>query len=132
MNKQNNCQCVVCNVEQSLLDSLSTQTARTHFKALANSHPVLNHLESPLDVVTKLRRQGERGRGEVLRSPGASTNKGLSTRSLAIEGVTRWVTTLAGLSVESSAGPVKRSSWCGPKGINLMPQRQVAPADENR
>src|SRR5437660_393850 len=35
MNKENNCQCVVCQVEESLLNSLSTQTARTHFQALA-------------------------------------------------------------------------------------------------
>jgi hypothetical protein len=63
---------------------------------------------------------------------GYINQQGPSTRSLAIEGVTRWVTTLAGLSVESSAGPVKRSSWCGPKGINLIAQRQVAPANENR
>jgi hypothetical protein len=59
MSKENNCQCVVCNVEAALLDSFSTQTARNHFKALANNYPGLNHLESPLDVVTKLRRQGE-------------------------------------------------------------------------
>jgi hypothetical protein len=59
MNKENNCQCVVCNVEAALLDSFSTQTARNHFKALANNYPILSHFESPLDVVTKLRRQGD-------------------------------------------------------------------------
>jgi hypothetical protein len=54
MNKENNCQCVVCQVEQSLLDSLSTQTARTHFQALAANHPVLNHFNSPADVIARL------------------------------------------------------------------------------
>jgi hypothetical protein len=62
---KDNCQCVVCNVEAALLDSLSTQTARNHFKALANNYPVLKHLESPLDVVTKLRREGEAVSQEV-------------------------------------------------------------------
>ncbi len=54
MNKENNCQCVVCQVEQSLLDSLSTQTARTHFQALASNYPVLNHFDSPTEVVARL------------------------------------------------------------------------------
>jgi hypothetical protein len=54
MNKENNCQCVVCQVEQSLLDSLSTQTARTHFQALAANHPVLNQFNSPADVIARL------------------------------------------------------------------------------
>ena len=35
MNKENNCRCVVCQVERSLVNSLSTQTAQTHFQALA-------------------------------------------------------------------------------------------------
>jgi len=56
--------------------------------------------------------------------------QGPSTRSLATEGVTRWVMTLAGLTVESSIGPERRSSWCGPKGINVI--AQVTPANENR
>lgn len=54
MNKENNCQCVVCQVERSLLDSLSTQTARTHFQALAANHSVLNHFNSPADVIARL------------------------------------------------------------------------------
>ena len=37
MNKENNCQCVVCQVEQSLLDSLSTQTARTPSSSSSSS-----------------------------------------------------------------------------------------------
>ncbi len=53
-NKENNCTCVVCQVEQSLLDSLSTQTARIHFQALAANHPVLNHFDSPADVIARL------------------------------------------------------------------------------
>ncbi len=52
--KENNCKCVVCQVEQSLLDSLSTQTARIHFQALAANHPVLNHFDSPADVIARL------------------------------------------------------------------------------
>ena len=54
MNKENNCQCVVCQVEQSLLDSLSTRTARIHFQALASNHPILNHFDSPADVIVTL------------------------------------------------------------------------------
>jgi hypothetical protein len=54
MNKENNCTCVVCKVEQSLLDSLSTQTARTHFQALASNHPILSHFDSPADVIAQL------------------------------------------------------------------------------
>jgi hypothetical protein len=59
MSKENNCQCVVCNVEAALLDSFSTQTARNHFKDLAEDYPVLKHVESPLDAISKLQRQGE-------------------------------------------------------------------------
>jgi hypothetical protein len=59
MNKENNCQCVVCQVEESLLNSLSTQTARTHFQALATNYPVLNHFSSPTDLVEYLHQQGE-------------------------------------------------------------------------
>ena len=59
MNKQNNCPCVVCNVEAALLDSFSTQTARNHFKALASNYPVLSHFQSPLEAVAKLHEQGE-------------------------------------------------------------------------
>ena len=59
MNKENNCRCVVCQVEQSLLDSLSTQTARNHFKALASNYPVLNHFTSPIALVSHLHEQGD-------------------------------------------------------------------------
>jgi hypothetical protein len=54
MSKENNCKCVVCQVEQSLLNSLSTQIARTHFQALASNHPVLNHFDSPAEVIARL------------------------------------------------------------------------------
>ena len=59
MSKENNCQCVVCQVEQSLLDSLSTQTARTHFQALAHNYPILNHFDSPSDVIAQLHQHKE-------------------------------------------------------------------------
>jgi DNA-directed RNA polymerase specialized sigma24 family protein len=54
MKKENNCKCVVCQIEQSLLKSLSTQTSRTHFQTLASNYPVLNHFDSPADVIVKL------------------------------------------------------------------------------
>jgi hypothetical protein len=54
MQKENNCGCVVCQVERSLLNSLSTQTARTHFQALARNHSILNHFDSPADVIAQL------------------------------------------------------------------------------
>ena len=54
MSKENNCTCVVCQVEQSLLDSLSTQTARIHFQALSANHPILSHFDSPADVIACL------------------------------------------------------------------------------
>src|SRR5690242_6300128 len=54
MNKENNCTCVVCQVEQSLLDSLSTQTARIHFQALARNYTILSHFDSPADVIAQL------------------------------------------------------------------------------
>lgn len=54
MNKENNCRCVVCQLERSLLNSLSTQTARTHFQALACNYPILNHFDSPADVISQL------------------------------------------------------------------------------
>jgi hypothetical protein len=54
MSKENNCQCGICQVEHDLLDSLSTQTARIHFQALATNHPVLNHFNSPADVIARL------------------------------------------------------------------------------
>lgn len=57
MNKENNCQCVVCNVEAALLDSFSTQTARTQFQTLASIYPVLKHFSSPIDVVEYLHEQ---------------------------------------------------------------------------
>src|SRR5438045_3606811 len=59
MNKENNCRCVVCQVEQSLLDSLSTQTARIHFQALARNYPTLNHFDSPTDVIARLHEHEE-------------------------------------------------------------------------
>lgn len=46
MNKENNCRCVVCQLERSLLNSLNTQTAGTHFQALACNYPILNHFDS--------------------------------------------------------------------------------------
>ena len=52
--KENNCQCGVCQVEQSLLDSLSTQTARIQFQALSANHPILSHFNSPSDVIVCL------------------------------------------------------------------------------
>lgn len=59
MKKENNCSCVVCKVEQHLLDSLSTQLAQDHFQSLATKHPVLNHFHSSIDVVSRLHDQGE-------------------------------------------------------------------------
>jgi hypothetical protein len=58
MNKENNCQCVVCNVEAALLDSFRTQTTRKHFKALATNYPVFSQFHSPLAAVAKLHEQG--------------------------------------------------------------------------
>src|SRR5579864_8538627 len=57
MNKEKNCHCVVCTVEAALLDSLSTQTARNHFIALANNYPVFKHVHSPLDALATLHEQ---------------------------------------------------------------------------
>src|SRR5437868_2410715 len=54
MNKENNCTCVVCQVEQNLLDSLSTQTARIHFQALARKYPILSNFDSPTEVIAQL------------------------------------------------------------------------------
>ena len=54
MNKENNCRCVVCQVERSLVNSLSTQTAQTHFQALARNCSALNHFASPADVIAQL------------------------------------------------------------------------------
>src|SRR5215469_5395987 len=54
MPKENNCSCAVCQVERSLLNSLSTQTARTHFQALARNYTILNHFDSPADVIAQL------------------------------------------------------------------------------
>jgi hypothetical protein len=54
MQRENNCRCVVCDVERSLLNSLSTQTARTHFQALVRNHSILNHFNSPADVIVQL------------------------------------------------------------------------------
>lgn len=57
--KENNCQCAICHVEAALLDSLSTQTARTHFQALAKNYLVLNHFTSPVELITQLHEHGE-------------------------------------------------------------------------
>jgi len=54
MLKENNCCCAVCQVERRLLNSLSTQTARTHFQALARNYPILNHFDSPSKVIAQL------------------------------------------------------------------------------
>lgn len=54
MLKESNCCCTVCQVERSLLNSLSTQIARTHFQALARNYPILNHFDSPADVIAQL------------------------------------------------------------------------------
>jgi len=54
MPKENNCRCVVCDIERGLLGSLSTQIARTEFQALALSHPALNYFDSPADVIAQL------------------------------------------------------------------------------
>jgi hypothetical protein len=54
MFKKNNCCCVVCQVERSLLNSLSTQIARIQFQALARTYPILNHFDSPADVIAQL------------------------------------------------------------------------------
>jgi hypothetical protein len=51
MPKENNCRCVVCEIERSLLNSLSTQIARTQFQALARNYPILNHFDSPADGI---------------------------------------------------------------------------------
>src|SRR5262249_51565861 len=59
MHNENNCQCVVCNVEAALLGSFSTQIARNHFQALAKNYPVLNHFTSPVEVITQLHDQDE-------------------------------------------------------------------------
>jgi DNA-directed RNA polymerase specialized sigma24 family protein len=69
MYKENNCECVVCKVEQELLKTLNTQTSRNHFKALASDHPVSKDLSSPLEVVAQLHRQSEavnHGRGNQI------------------------------------------------------------------
>ena len=57
MNKENNCQCAVCNVEAALLDSFSTQSAQIHFQAFAANYPVLNHFSSPVVLVERLHGQ---------------------------------------------------------------------------
>ena len=54
MIKENNCRCVVCDIERNLLNSLNSQTARTHFQALARNHAVLEHFDSPADVIAQL------------------------------------------------------------------------------
>lgn len=58
MHNENNCKCVVCNVEAKLLGSFGTQIARNHFKALASSYPVLSHFSSPIDLIALLHTQG--------------------------------------------------------------------------
>jgi hypothetical protein len=59
MPKESNCQCVVCQVEQNLLDSLSTQTARIHFQVLAGKYPILNHFDSPVALIAQLHNHQE-------------------------------------------------------------------------
>ena len=54
MFKENNCCCVVCQVERSLLNSLSTQAGRTQFQPLARTYPILNHFDSPAEVIAQL------------------------------------------------------------------------------
>jgi hypothetical protein len=54
MHDENNCQCVVCNVEAALLGSFRTQIARNHFQRLASNYPVLNDFSSPLDLIAYL------------------------------------------------------------------------------
>lgn len=54
MSKENNCRCVVCEIERNLLNSLNSQTARTHFQALARNHAVLNQFDAPADVIAQL------------------------------------------------------------------------------
>src|SRR5690242_21507085 len=53
--KEKNCQCAICQIEHDLLDSLSTQTARIHFQALASNHQILNQFDSPADLLAQLR-----------------------------------------------------------------------------
>ena len=59
MFRENNCCCVVCQVERSLLNSLSTQASRTQFQAVARTYPILNHFDSPADVIAQLHGQAE-------------------------------------------------------------------------
>lgn len=54
MSKENNCRCVVCDIERNLLNSLNSQIARTHFQVLASNHAVLQHFDSPVDVIAQL------------------------------------------------------------------------------
>src|SRR5438552_13239377 len=54
MNKEKNCRCVVWQVQRSLVNSQSTQTARTHFQAIARNCSALNHFASPADVIAQL------------------------------------------------------------------------------
>src|SRR5260370_940256 len=54
MNKENNCCCVVCQVERNLLNSLSTQTAKLPFQVLARNSPIRTHSDSPADVIAQL------------------------------------------------------------------------------
>jgi hypothetical protein len=54
MTKEKNCQCAICKVEQSLLSSLRTQIAQTHFQTLAHNYSVLSHFQSPADVIARL------------------------------------------------------------------------------
>src|SRR5579864_410452 len=94
MQKENNCRCVVCQVERSLLNSLSTQTARTHFQALARNHSILNHFDSPADVIVQLH---EHERTEAV------------NHKLGTESCMRWLTpSRTGLSKKSGSN---YSSW---------------------
>jgi hypothetical protein len=53
--KEKNCRCDICELEHDLLESLSTQTARIHVRALADSYPILNRFDSPADLIVRLR-----------------------------------------------------------------------------
>lgn len=57
---KNHSGCLVCEVERNLLDSLSTETARTQFEALARKYIILSHFHSPADVIAQLHEHAER------------------------------------------------------------------------
>jgi hypothetical protein len=55
--KERNCRCAICQLEHDLLDSLSSQTARIQFQALATRFPLLSQFDSPADLLAQLRKQ---------------------------------------------------------------------------